>query len=127
MRFYAYGHENITSTHKNTLEITKDKDISKAADCIIGVNSDFDAEKIAEFIKSKEKLKIKIKAGEIDDEVNCLPNPEFCDKKEIVVRIGEFCSKRTLGTRADKPARQLKRELVEKLKKPGQKVEIEII
>ena len=34
------GHENVIGSHPNTLELTRDKEISKRADCIIGVNSD---------------------------------------------------------------------------------------
>ncbi len=34
------GHKNVTSKHKSTFEITKDPEIGKTADCIIGVKMD---------------------------------------------------------------------------------------
>ena len=37
--FIVMGHPNISSKHKTTLEFTKDHDIGKTADCIIGVRS----------------------------------------------------------------------------------------
>ena len=54
-RFTCYGHENITSKHKNTLEFTKDNDVSLQGDCIVGVKADFSLVKIRKFIKSKLK------------------------------------------------------------------------
>ena len=50
-------------------------------------------------------------------------NPDFNDNKEIVIRKGHFLSKRTLGIRADKSARDIKREIVELLKK-GEKMKV---
>ena len=38
-RIYAWGHENILCTHNSTIEITKDKSLTKKGDCIIGVNA----------------------------------------------------------------------------------------
>ena len=38
-RIYAWGHENIMCTHRTTIEITRDKNMSKRGDCIIGVNA----------------------------------------------------------------------------------------
>ncbi|MEM2818033.1 MAG: DUF371 domain-containing protein, partial [Archaeoglobaceae archaeon] len=35
----AFGHPNISAKHRTTLEVTKDNEISKRADCIIGVNA----------------------------------------------------------------------------------------
>jgi len=43
MRFvevvYAYGHGKIRATHPNTLEITKEGELTERGDCIIAVNS----------------------------------------------------------------------------------------
>ena len=61
--FNAYGHENVKATHKNTIEFTKEKELTPQGDCILGVNSDFDFKKIAEFIKGKSKISVKITAN----------------------------------------------------------------
>ena len=34
-----FGHPNILGTHYNTIEVTKVGEISKRADCIVGVNA----------------------------------------------------------------------------------------
>ncbi|MEM4523515.1 MAG: DUF371 domain-containing protein, partial [Archaeoglobaceae archaeon] len=36
----AFGHPNITAKHPSTVEVTKDPEISKRADCVIGVKAD---------------------------------------------------------------------------------------
>jgi len=124
--FKCYGHKNISSTHKNTLEFTKDKDIGKIADCIIGVNADFSLDRIKEVIKDKERIRIAIEADSIKDEINCIANKDFNDNGEIVIRISGFISERTLGIRADKASKDIKKELKEKLKDPNQEITINI-
>tara|TARA_Y100000031_G_C8111597_1_gene333748 strand:- start:186 stop:716 length:531 start_codon:yes stop_codon:yes gene_type:complete len=62
--FTCYGHENVISKHKTTLEFTKDVDLSLKGDCIVGVKADFQLNKIKEFIKTvgnNKKITIIIK------------------------------------------------------------------
>lgn len=122
--FKAFGHKNISATHKNTIEFTKEKELTPKGDCILGVNADFDLAKIKKFIKGKEKLKCRISVDNVEDEFEFIPNKNFNDKKEMVFRLGEFKSGRTLGIRAEKAAKHIKRELVEKMKTPGKKMKI---
>lgn len=130
--FHACGHRNIQSSHRTTLEFTKDPDLTILGDCIIGVKADFDLEKLKEFIKDSKdskdrKVKLTLKAdktavsigdGVIEDDVIFNLNPGFDDEKELVIRMGHFASKRTLGINANKSSGMLKRELKEKLKDP---------
>src|SRR3989338_4531072 len=95
--FNAYGHSNITATHKTTVEFTKDKDLSLKGSCILGVNADFELEKIKNFIKSlknsknflghkksqsdffveNKKIKLIIKVNGISEEIIAELNPDF--------------------------------------------------
>ena len=122
--FNAYGHKNLLASHKNTLEFTKDKDLSKNGDCILGVNSDFELSSIKEFIKGKEKIKVEIEVNGISDSFECNVNPKFNDEEEIVFRLGEFSSERTLGLRSTKAAKHINREIVEKMKEDGKKMKV---
>lgn len=122
--FTAWGHENITAKHKRTLEFTKDNELNIEGDCILGVSSNFSIYDLKELIKEGTKLKIIIKADDISDEVIFEANPDFNDEKEIVIRIGDFSSERTLGIRADKACNNLKKELIEKLKNPNQRIDV---
>lgn len=125
VEFKAYGHKNIKATHNRTLEITKHEELSPNGDCIIGVDSDFSLQEIKKLL-AFEKIRIKIRVDELTDEVECLVNKEFTDENEIVVRIGEHASKRTLGIRADKSSMQLKKDLMEKMKEPKKEMKITI-
>jgi len=73
-------------------------------------------------LKSK-KIKIIIEDGEIIADVN----PNFKDKREIVIRKSDFKSKRTLGINANKAAINLSRKLVEKLQNPKTKIKVKIL
>ncbi|MBU0615693.1 MAG: DUF371 domain-containing protein [Nanoarchaeota archaeon] len=122
--FSCFGHSNITSKHKNTFEFTKDDEIGKVADCIVGVKADYDLGELKEFLKGKDKIKIRITAGGLIEEVNCGVNPNFDDEREIVVRRSDFSSKRTLGLRADKVSKDFSRQFVSKLKEGKIQVKI---
>ncbi len=70
-RIHAWGHENILSTHRTTIEITKDKNLTKKGDCIIGVNASkacIDLTKEFKIqIKNGTKFKVILKANDIQD------------------------------------------------------------
>ncbi|MCS7118798.1 MAG: DUF371 domain-containing protein [Archaeoglobaceae archaeon] len=120
----AFGHPNITAKHSTTLEVTKDLEISKKADCVVGVRADKSVFEIPERAKIELKKGLKVKVefflpdygikefliGFGDEKLN------FTSKKDIVIRKSSFICGRTLLISADKSARDLNREMVELLK-----------
>ena len=54
MEFFIFGHPNISADHKTTLEFTKDKELTKKGNCIVGVNSDFSFSEIKNLLKAKK-------------------------------------------------------------------------
>lgn len=123
VEFFGYGHKNISSRHRNTFEITADKELTPKGDCIIAVGAEIPD---LHCFLDKKKVCIRLSAGDYSETIEAIPNPEFCDRKELVVRIGEFASSRTFGLRADKVAVDFNRNMVELLKNPEQKLKIEI-
>ncbi|HIH43283.1 TPA: DUF371 domain-containing protein [Candidatus Woesearchaeota archaeon] len=122
--FNCYGHENVLSRHRNTIEFTKDKELSKDGDCIIGVNADFDSRKLIAFVDNVERIKIVMKVEDLTEEFFAQINKDFNDSHEIVFRITEFKSFRTLGIKATKAAKDIDKELVEKMKNPDAKMNV---
>jgi len=129
--FYAQGHENVLSTHKTTLEFTKETDLTKKGDCIVAVKStkaatDLPPEFKEAARKEKARITITIEVGELKETVNAEGNPrlQFTHPKDLVVRKSDYVCGRTLAIRADKAAIDLSRELVEKLKDPNQETKI---
>lgn len=123
--FSAKGHKNILSTHKNTFEFTKDKELTLSGDCIIGVKSDFSLEKIKPALKW-DKIKMKIIVDELEEIIIGNINKEFCSNEEIVVRITDFKSDRTLMTRANKASKDFDRKFINRIKNPKKRIKVEI-
>jgi hypothetical protein len=127
----ARGHENVKATHKSTLEITKENQLSKRGDCIIAVSADKTMADLSSDFKEnlrKEnaKITILIETGDALEVVNALGHPHltFTHPTDMVVRKSNYICSRTLAIHADKAACDLSRKLVEKLKNPTQKAKI---
>jgi hypothetical protein len=117
----------VLCTHYNTLEFTKDAELSRNGDCIIGVRADFDPGELAKFAKKYSRAKLIIRVGGLSEEITIILNKGFDDTHEIVLRKSEYPSKRTLGIRADKSAQDIDRRIVEKLRDPLTKADVEVI
>ncbi|MDO8740810.1 MAG: HAD-IA family hydrolase [Candidatus Woesearchaeota archaeon] len=129
--FDSFGHENILSTHKTTIEFTKDKDLTLNGDCIVGVTSDFDFSGLRELIEFSikneiKKIRITISANGLKEDVICDLNTGFCSDHEIVVRKTDFLSERTLGINANKAAAGLNKKMIKKIKNKNQKIKVKI-
>ena len=127
----AYGHKNIQATHKSTLEITKENQLSKKGNCIIAVSTDkaladLSSEFKENLVKESAKTIMLIEAGEVVEVVNAFGSPRLIltQSTDMVVRKSSYICSRTLAIKADKAACDLSRKLVKKLRDPKQKVKI---
>jgi hypothetical protein len=124
--FSATGHENILATHERSFEFTKSKEISKDADCIIGVNSDYKLEEL-EFLKNKVKIKITIEVENLKEEIIAYGSPELTFSDEgFVVRMTNVINSKTGAIYADKSSNTINRELIERMKHKETKMTITI-
>jgi hypothetical protein len=128
----AQGHENILATHPTTIEITKESELTLSGDCIIAVGAssacaDLNID-IRNGIHEGKRIKVSLKAGEVEDVVYGVGNSELTLKhtQDIVIRKSDFKCSRTLMINADKAACDLKPELIERLKKPTTKLNFTI-
>ncbi|RLF76429.1 DUF371 domain-containing protein [Palaeococcus sp. (in: euryarchaeotes)] len=132
-RIVCWGHENVRATHKSTLEFTKEDFLTPRGDCILCIKANKGirdlSEEFKKALKSGKKLTIKIMVDEIEDELTAWGDERLIldHATSMVVRKSEYIDSRTLAVRADKAARDIKREIVEKLKNPEQKAVIELI
>jgi len=123
MKFTASGHGNVLATHRNTLEFTRDAELTKRGDCIVAVAADYSLE---EAKKLRERVKITIRCSGRAESLTATINPGFSDGHEMVIRKSSFASSRTFATGADKAAADLSRSFVALLKSPEAKVEVVI-
>ncbi|MBI4918901.1 DUF371 domain-containing protein [archaeon] len=126
MQFTCTGHTNITAEHSTTIEVTKDNSLTEYGDCIIGVNADFNHEELMSFVEKTDRAKIIFELEELKEEITGQINKEFKDEHEIVLRTGKYISDRTLLTHCDKAAKDLSRDLIDKLKQ-GKKMKVNLI
>ncbi|MGB9671607.1 MAG: DUF371 domain-containing protein [Candidatus Bathyarchaeales archaeon] len=128
---FARGHENIQATHRTTLEITRESELSRRGDCIIAVSADKALKDLSlEFKKcllnEKAEITILIEADKVAEVVRAFGSSKLIltHPTDIVVRRSDYICARTLAIKADKAAFDLSRRLVEKLSNPQQKVKI---
>ena len=120
--FTARGHRNIRATHRTTLEITKEADLTPRGDCIVAVGSEKGAadlnRELVEALKRGAEATLVIEAGGVTETVRGRGDPRITltHPTDIVVRKSLYVDSRTLMVEADKSASDLSRELVEALR-----------
>jgi len=114
--FIFYGHPNVLSQHKNTIEFTREEHLTKKGDCILGVNADFNLSEIKEITSNFSEIEIIIRCGDMEEKIRAKVNKNFNHDGEIVIRKSDFLSERTLGINADRVAIDIDRKMVDKLK-----------
>jgi hypothetical protein len=127
----AYGHSFIQATHRTTFEITKIMHLTKKGDCIIAVKADKSFMDLSRDFKEAArkpdaKIIITIEAGKEREIVAASGNSDlsFNHPTDMVVRKSNYVCSRTLAVKADKAAKDLSKNLIEKLRNPHQKVKI---
>ncbi|MEM4717148.1 MAG: DUF371 domain-containing protein [Desulfurococcaceae archaeon] len=119
----ARGHPNIKATHSTTLEITKDPDLTPRGDCIIGVNADKSAIDLSEdfkkcLIQEDTILITVIEVNKLRDLVLAEGDPRLIlsDENKIILRKSNFIEPATIGIKANKAARDIRRDIVDLLR-----------
>lgn len=127
----ALGHPNIRATHRSTVEVTKEKHLSEAGDCVIAVSADkglkdLDREFLDLLRSDSATIAVQFQTDGIVDAVHALGGSRLIltHPHDMVVRKSDYVSERTLAVKADKAAIDLSRDLVTRLKNPMQKVQI---
>ncbi|MFW9901818.1 MAG: DUF371 domain-containing protein [Candidatus Thorarchaeota archaeon] len=126
----AYGHENILCTHSTTIEITKEKSLTKKGNCIIGIGASKACYDLNNNLKTKikngTKFKITLKIENLQDSFYGFGNKELklLDKNDMVFRKSNFICDRTVLINCSKSSYEINRELIDKLKISGSKLSI---
>jgi len=126
----AYGHENVLGTHNSTIEITKNKNLTVKGDCIIGINASKSCNDLSPYlkkiIKSGKKFKIMLKVENLEDSFYGFGSRKLklLDKEDIVFRKSKFICNRTVLINCTKSAREINRDLIERLHIPTKKLSI---
>lgn len=130
--FTATGHENVTSKHKSTFEITTDKSLTLKGDCIIGLNSNVTLNDLPQQLRDllqwdDSKIEIILKTPNATDTITGYGSSKLTldHPTDMVIRKSTFTCNRTLMIKADKAAKDLDKRLINDLTN-GSKLEITI-
>ncbi|NVM03212.1 MAG: DUF371 domain-containing protein [Candidatus Helarchaeota archaeon] len=129
----ALGHQNIIGTHKTTFEITKERDLTKRGNCIIGILANKGIVDLSQRFKDKAKTNIKIKCvlivKDIIEEIFGYGHPSltFLHPTDIVIRKSNYKCSRTLMIKANKSANDLDRNLIKLLKNPETQLKLKFV
>ena len=114
-----YGHKNILSLHPRTIEVTKDPNLTKNGDCIIGVSANKACDDLNISVKKKLRtrdtfVKMKIIVDQVEFELAGIGNADLSisHKHDIVLRKSNYADSRTLAISCDKSAIDIPRDLV---------------
>lgn len=131
---FAFGHANVQATHKSTIELTKDWNLSRTGDCIIAVGAEKALADLSNEFKQKlqkpnARLTITIEADGIMEQIHACgsANLSLNHPSDMVIRKSNYVDGRTLAVSADKAAKDLSRKLVEKMENPLQKARITFV
>ena len=126
------GHRNILGLHRNTIEVTKDNEISRRADCIIGVMatkacSDL-SDPLKQYIQSGGHLCFEIIVGE---EIFAFQGKgsntlNLINDRELVLRRSNFSSERTGAIGCSAAAIDIPRSFIGKLQNPNSNGQLKI-
>ena len=123
-----FGHKNIRSNHKKTIEITKESHLTPRGDCIIGVSANSSCADLPEELKNKLKnpdtnvrFIIKVDNDEFILEGKGHSDLTLTHDEDIVLRKSNFTCPRTLSVNCDKASDLVPREMVSKLQNPETK------
>ncbi len=125
----AWGHENISATHYNTLEVTKDEELTTRGTCIIGVRASLSTREIPDWVKEKLRqagsmihFEIIVDNQKVSGVFEGHPELILSHPKDIVIRKSSFICPRTLGIKSTLAARDIPDEIKNKLANPQQEI-----
>lgn len=131
--FYAYGHPNVTATHRTTLEITKDHHLTPKGTCIIAIKSDYACadlpQNIREMVrKDGTKVIIILEIDGLREKIVGYGDNKLklSSNNSIVIRKSNYIDDRTLAIKADKAAKDIDRNMIKRLTDPKKRLKITI-
>ncbi len=118
------GHKNVRATHRTTVEITREPELTPRGDCIIGVSADKGlrhfSSRFKEMVRVPGALVIALILTEHGDTdiIKGFGDPGLSldDPDRIIIRKSGYVAPNTVMVRASKAAKDLSRSLVEALR-----------
>ena len=127
--FVCYGHTNVIGDHRTTLEITTEEFLTRQGTCIIGICGSLTLKELNSEIKALAKSSdtMIVLTLVVEKQVERIQGwgsegLSYSDGTSMVSRTSSFECGRTLMVRADKAAKDLRRDFVDMLKRDDVKI-----
>ncbi len=129
----AQGHPNVLAEHPTTFEITKESNLSRRGDCVIGVNATKSLRDLSNEFRnlcrySESRILVELEATGIAESIEGRGAPKLTLKhpSDMVGRKSSFVSDRTIMIEADRAARDLNRDFIGALTSSDTKLRVRI-
>jgi hypothetical protein len=119
----AAGHPNVRATHRKTLELARDEDITERATCVVGVGARLDEEALA---RLHGPVRLTLAVGGLAEAVHGRLNPAFQPGDPLVVRRAPAVTRDAVMVGADRAACDLPRSFVAELARPSARIAVRI-
>lgn len=120
----ARGHEHVRAAHTSTLEVTSDRYLTPAGDCIVGVEADrvpaaFDDDFVAACRDPDATILATLEVDGCRETVSGQGHRDlsFENERSLVIRTSDYVDDRTVMVGADAAAGDLDRDLVAALER----------
>ncbi|PKL60863.1 MAG: DUF371 domain-containing protein [Methanomicrobiales archaeon HGW-Methanomicrobiales-4] len=129
-RFSAYGHPDVTATHRSTFEITTEEHLSSAGTCILAVRSEIGAANLSpefgELLRTPgSRLITRLCCRSTHVIIASCGSPDLTlnHMSDLVWRRSSFTCGRTIGLYSDHTAVTIPRDMVALLRE-GERLEV---
>lgn len=130
----AWGHPNIRCSHRTTLMVTTDAEMTAKGDCIVAVRADKSLRDLDPRLKkairnSKAEITLMIDVGDLRFEVSGRGDSRLnlSHSTDMVARKSGYICERTVMINADKASCDIPSSMTKTLQDANQTIEIEII
>lgn len=120
------GHPNVRPLHRTTIEVTTERGLTPAGDCIVGVGADCGCAGLPDGLKAAlrdahTRVRITLIAGGREYSVSGRGDPRLAlsHPSDIVARRSSFACPRTLAVECDGSAAGVPPEMAAALREPG--------
>lgn len=123
----GFGNSKITATDPLSIKITKGERVDESTVCVKANKACTDfTQEFKNALKSNKIINIVLEVEDVLDSLTayCSPALIISSDDEITIRKDDTIDSSTIGIMSDKCAKDLKRELIEKLKNPNVKLKV---
>ena len=120
-----FGHKNIRSNHQNTIEITRESDLTPSGDCIVGVMASSACADLPDDMKKRLQnpdalVSFTFTVGQYEFVVYGTGHADLTlsHKEDIVLRKSNFTCPRTISVKCNKASNDIPREMIHLLQDP---------